>query len=130
MLGVSAGLVAMTAAVGAAPAIAAPGHQKAKAVKVVRDLDRDGIRNAHDRDRDGDGIPNVRDARPNQPDRNHGRIGVGWGVRPYANTRPYTATRYANDMDRDGIANAWDRDRDGDGVRNARDRFPNNVKRR
>ncbi len=34
------------------------------------------------------------------------------------------------DLDRDGIANRWDRDRDGDGVRNRYDRNPNNPNRR
>ena len=31
------------------------------------DLDRDGIRNRHDRDRDGDGVRNRDDRRPNNP---------------------------------------------------------------
>ena len=33
------------------------------------------------------------------------------------------------DIDRDGIANQYDRDRDGDGVPNRRDRFPDNPRR-
>jgi hypothetical protein len=139
MLGVSAGLVAVTA-VGAAPAMAAPDQHNAKVVKVAHDRDRDGIPNRRDRDRDGDGIRNSRDPRPNQPsvyrydrdrdgipnwrDRNDGHRPRGWGARP--NVR----ARYANDLDRDGIPNARDRDRDGDGVRNSRDRYPNNPRRR
>lgn len=39
----------------------------------------------------------------------------------------YSAYR---DLDRDGIANRYDRDRDGDGVRNRYDRQPNNPYRR
>lgn len=34
-----------------------------------RDTDRDGIRNSRDPDKDGDGVPNVHDARPNNPNR-------------------------------------------------------------
>lgn len=33
------------------------------------------------------------------------------------------------DIDRDGIANQYDRDRDGDGIRNNRDRHPDNPRR-
>jgi hypothetical protein len=33
------------------------------------------------------------------------------------------------DIDRDGVANQYDRDRDGDGIRNNRDRFPDNPRR-
>jgi hypothetical protein len=33
------------------------------------------------------------------------------------------------DIDRDGIANRYDRDIDGDGVRNRRDQFPYNPRR-
>lgn len=33
------------------------------------------------------------------------------------------------DIDRDGVANQYDRDRDGDGVTNRRDRFPDNPRR-
>ena len=33
------------------------------------------------------------------------------------------------DIDRDGIANQYDRDRDGDGIRNNRDRYPDNPRR-
>ena len=32
------------------------------------------------------------------------------------------------DLDRDGIANRYDRDVDGDGIRNRRDRFPENPR--
>jgi hypothetical protein len=33
------------------------------------DRDRDGVANRYDRDRDGDGVPNHRDAYPNNPNR-------------------------------------------------------------
>lgn len=33
------------------------------------------------------------------------------------------------DLDRDGIANQYDRDRDGDSIANARDDFPNDPRR-
>ena len=33
------------------------------------DRDRDGVPNRYDRDRDGDGVPNYRDARPDNPRR-------------------------------------------------------------
>lgn len=36
------------------------------------------------------------------------------------------ADRYDRDLDNDGIANNFDRDKDGDGVRNRRDRHPDN----
>jgi hypothetical protein len=41
------------------------------------------------------------------------------------------AHRYGpyGDLDRDGIANQYDRDRDGDGIRNRYDRFPQNPYR-
>jgi len=72
-----------------------------------RDQDRDGIPNAFDRDRDGDGVRNNVDNRPNIPNR-----------------------AAQADQDRDGVPNARDRDRDGDGRPNNRDDSPNNPNRR
>jgi hypothetical protein len=68
-LGVTAGLLAEVAALGATPATAATGGSKAKVQMAARDWDRDGIRNRRDRDRDGDGVPNSRDRYPNSPAR-------------------------------------------------------------
>jgi hypothetical protein len=75
-----------------------------------QDLDHDGIQNRYDRDRDGDGIPNVSDPNPNRFNRTH-------------------VARYGRDMDHDGIADRSDRDIDGDRVPNRRDRFPYNPRR-
>jgi hypothetical protein len=75
-----------------------------------QDLDHDGIQNRHDRDRDGDGIPNVSDPNPNRYNRSH-------------------VARYAHDMDHDGIADRSDRDIDGDRVPNRRDRHPYDRRR-
>ena len=74
-----------------------------------QDLDHDGIQNRYDRDRDGDGIPNVSDPNPNVFNRT--RIARG------------------HDMDRDGIADRSDRDIDGDRVPNRRDRYPYDRRR-
>jgi hypothetical protein len=35
----------------------------------AHDQDRDGVRDRYDRDRDGDGVPNWRDRRPDNPRR-------------------------------------------------------------
>jgi hypothetical protein len=72
------------------------------------DIDRDGIPNARDSDRDGDGLPNRSDPNPNK-----------WNPTYVVNAAPH------QDIDGDGILNRNDRDRDGDGVPNARDSHPN-----
>lgn len=98
-------------AVGAACLMAFGAAAQAQQLPPNGDLDRDGIINARDQDRDGDGFANKSDPNPNI----------------------FNRTRWvrAPDMDRDGIADSTDRDRDGDGIANGRDPNPNvpNVRR-
>jgi hypothetical protein len=93
------------------------------------------ISNGGPRDSDGDGVPDDRDAFPNDPtewaDLDHD--GIGDNSDPdidgdgYANAQdafPFDPVEHA-DLDGDGIGDNADPDRDGDGVPNATDTFPN-----
>lgn len=63
---------------------------RARYSRRFRDYDHDGVRNAYDYDRDGDGIPNRFDAQPNRPNRD---------IRGYGTRR---------DRDHDGVPNRFD----------------------
>lgn len=93
------------------------------------------ISNGGPRDSDGDGVPDDRDAFPNDPtewsDLDHDGIGDnsdpdidGDGFPNAQDAFPFDPAEHA-DLDGDGIGDNADPDRDGDGVPNATDAFPN-----
>ena len=105
----------------------------------VADIDGDGIPDAEDPDRDGDGVNNENDAFPDDPNETSDLDGDGIGdnadtdrdgdgfsndVETQVGTDPNDANSVPADIDGDLIPDAIDDDRDGDGVSNANDAFP------
>jgi hypothetical protein len=93
------------------------------------------ISNGGPPDSDGDGVPDDRDAFPNDPtewsDLDHDGIGDnsdpdidGDGFANGQDAFPFDPAEHA-DLDGDGIGDSADPDRDGDGVPNGQDAFPN-----
>ena len=93
------------------------------------------ISNGGPRDSDGDGVPDDRDAFPNNPlewsDLDHDGVGDnsdpdidGDGFANAQDAFPFDPAEHA-DLDGDGIGDNADPDRDGDGVPNGADAFPN-----
>ena len=105
----------------------------------VADIDGDGIPDAEDPDRDGDGVNNENDAFPDDPNETSDLDGDGIGdnadtdrdgdgfsndVETQVGTDPNDANSVPADIDGDFIPDAIDDDRDGDGVNNENDAFP------
>src|SRR5205085_2699152 len=89
------------------------------------DLDGDGVGDACDTDRDGDGTPNAADVWPDDPTR-HADVDLD-GVAEPGDNGPTAAYPTQADLDHDGAGDACDNHRDGDGVLNNLDLLPDNA---
>jgi hypothetical protein len=90
------------------------------------DFDGDGMGNRCDDDDDNDGVLDVDDPFPWNPDRPDAD---GDGVGNAVDNCPAVKNRRQKDFDGDGMGNRCDPDKDGDGVDNGLDAFPWNPAR-
>ncbi len=105
------------------------------------DSDSDSILDIVDSDMDGDGVDNIDDEFPNDPqewlDSDNDGIGNnadndddndGWSDNKEIqyNSDPLNPANYPSDLDSDGIPDSGDSDIDGDGISNSEDSFPRN----
>jgi hypothetical protein len=99
-----------------------------KTVTVQQDTDHDGIPNATDPDKDGDGVNNEEDAFPISSSESKDTDGDGQGNNkdtdddndgtPDLQDQMPEDSRYTKDQDGDGLPDETDEDLDGDGVLN------------